>query len=547
MPRMLSLYLPTWPVDLIRRRLARQSQNFEPREAHGKGQPPAMLLVEHRANQQRLVYCCPRAAASGVRAGMSLAHARALLPSDQVRVFPSDPKRQQEALGALAQWAIRFSPVVAADGTDGLLLDVTGCQRLFRGERRLVHQLVDAVRRLGFAVRAASAPSVGCAWAVARFAAEPLSIIEQDQIRDVLGPLPTAGLRLDAGIQAALAQVGIERVGDLFRIPRRVMPSRFGPELLQRIDQATGDAIETIAGLRTAAPPQVQRLFAGPVKQWDAIELTVRQLVDQLANQLAKREAAAQRIEVELVRYEAEPVHLITTLSRPSRNPKHLWTLLRPQLEKANLGHGVERIRAVAPRFQTLAHEQNNYLYHDQTNAGNTLGELIDLLTNRLGPQRVVRTEPTETHIPELVYRQRSAVTWSQVQAGSTTGGLHKKKDQGQTKTSPLGEACGGNSGGGGVRIVDEDRPSVLLDPPDPVDVIAAVPDGPPVQLRWRHCEHRLVASIGPERIAPQWWKDRSDGGGTRDYFKVQNHHGQWLWIYRDHKTKQWFVHGEWS
>ena len=130
-----------------------------------------------------------------------------MLPSDQVRVFPSDPKRQQEALGALAQWAIRFSPVVAADGTDGLLLDVTGCQRLFRGERRLVHQLVDAVRRLGFAVRAASAPSVGCAWAVARFAAEPLSIIEQDQIRDVLGPLPTAGLRLDAGIQAALAQV----------------------------------------------------------------------------------------------------------------------------------------------------------------------------------------------------------------------------------------------------------------------------------------------------------------------------------------------------
>ncbi len=111
--------------------------------------------------------------------------------------------------------------------------------------------------------------------------------------------------------------------------------------------------------------------------------------------------------------------------------------------------------------------------------------------------------------------------------------------------------------------IIDADRPPVLLDRPEPVTVMALTPDGPPVRLRWRGMEQRITASAGPERIACEWWhlapgeyiggqrhvgtKARRHEVGDRDYFKVQDERGCWLWVYRVVETGQWFVHGLWA
>ena len=247
-------------------------------------------------------------------------------------------------------------------------------------------------------------------------------------------------------------------------------------------------------------------------------------------------------LETELGRVSSAPVRRTVLLSRPSRDCKHLWSLLRPKVESAHLGFGVERVVLAASRIGRLRHEQVEQWLEQaggrdgalETALDRDFGELLDTLSGRLGSDRITRVEPAETHIPERAFLHRPVM---EIEQG---------------KVSP-------------ARVTSADRPSLLLARPEPIEVMAVTPDGPPSWLRWQGREHTIVASFGPERVGCEWWKGRSDeatkrrsdeggrrsDGATRDYFKVQDERGRWLWVYRTRgspgATSRWFVHGEWG
>jgi len=454
---------------------------------------------------------------------MTLAHARALLKDNvNIRVEPFTPERDAVSLQRLAQWSMRFSPTVAIDPPDGLLLDITGCKRLFRGERRLVEIILNNVHRLNFSARLAIAPTIGCAWGMARFNPDNNPIVGDDtsDIKTALALLPVAALRIDEETQDALAMVGIELVEHLFNLPRSELPSRFGPDLLLRMDQALGEAIETLDPIRPAVPVTTNRFFDGPVKNLEAIQITTRQLIDQLHDQLQQLESGTLRLELQLVRIDADPIHLSAALSRPSRDPKHLWSLLRTQVENVNLGFGIEQITLTATHLGALPHEQTGQWPEaeapDDTVLQQRGGELLDRLTNRLGAGRVTRFDVVETHIPERAFVNRPVLE------PSASSRRH-------------------------VQVTGSDRPSQLFARPEAVQVIGAAPEGPPSWLKWRGRSQRIVSSQGPERIAEQWWEGPDHGGEVRDYFKIQDERGRWLWVYRQVEGDRWFVHGQWA
>jgi protein ImuB len=571
MSRALSLYLPRWSIDLVRRRRVRQSANGrppnrapareEPREARIRGAGrgmcapsplPTILLVQILAGAQRIVQRCERAAAAGVRPGMTLAHARALLGGWAVHVEPFDEARDRKALAALAAWAMRFSPIVAPDsthGTDGLFIDITGCQRLFHSERRLLNTIANTVHWLGFRARIASAQTYGCAWAAARFGEHERTIVEAGMEHEMLAPLPIAALRLEEETIDGLREVGIECIGHVLELPRLELVMRFGPDLLRRLDQATGEADETIEPIRPREVPRVERLFNGPVKQLEAILLTVRRLITELAEELQRLESGVRTLELELERSDAPPGRETIELSRPSRNGQHLWSLLRPKIEAINLGFGIERITLTATKTARLRHRQGSS-WRDGAHEGDddapldeALGELVDTLASRLGPQRTVRIHPVESHLPERAFA-------------------------GQPLTAR------GDSREVAAAVAAAERPSILLARPEPADVMAAPPDGSPSWIRWRGVARRIIKSVGPERIAGEWWTESAtiaadDGArrrrverdnaaapaddpaisclAARDYFKVQDEAGRWLWVCRERASNRWFVHGQWA
>ena len=468
--------------------------------------------------RQVVAACCEHASEVGVRVGMPMAQARALFATPRVRIETHDPSADAAALHNLAVWAQRFSPVVAIDEPDGLLLNVTGCARVWGGEDRLLIAAVDALERLGFTARAVIAPTLGSAWAVSRFGSERTCIVPADGIRDAVALLPIAALRVNGAVATQLGDVGIECVGDLLALPRSTLPARFGSELLLRLDQALGQAIETVDPVRPVPPTTVERVFDGPTDRVEAIELTVRELLGEVTGELERRSCGVRRLDVELARSDLGPERLSITLGRPSRDAKHLWQLLRPKLERAHLGFGIEAVRVCACVVGKIRYEQAECagVAGDASAAEieRSCGELLDTLRNRLGEGRVLRASLCESRLPERAFEMRDASDTDSVPAG----------------------------------VMTSDRPSVLFDRPWPVQVIALTPDGPVHRLTWCGKEHGVTACVGPERIGGEWWRVHpAQPDRTRDYFAVRDERGRWLWLGRGVESGRWFVHGVWA
>ena len=495
------MFLPWWAAERVLRRLAR---------------PEAVLIVRVTGNQQIVAAACASAFGAGVRPGLSLAHARAMLAGSTVHVEPADDRADAAGLLALARWiGRRWSPAVEVDSPDGILADITGCEHLFGGELRLVRSLERAVGTLRVTASVGVAGTVGAAWALARYGRAEDRIVSGRGERAAIAPLPVCALRLDPETVEALAEVGIDRIGQLMDLPRHALPARYGPGLLRRLDQALGLVPETVGRTPAGAAHEFSYDLPGGSTQLQAIEDVVRLLLDSLADHLAARESGLRRLDATFERLDdAEDMRVIVQVTRPTRDPRHLWSLLRPKVERVHMGFGIERItlRAggvvrIAHRQVSLAGEQEHAWAHDQDFAAT-----LDTLSSRIGRDRVLRAELVQSHRPEHAAR-----------------------------LVPVDEP-GADRPGVPARPWPP-RPSRLIDPPSPAEAIALTPDGPVMQVRWRGGERRIIASIGPERIGPEWWKAREP---ARDYFRVQDDQGRWLWMFRDVPGPRWFVHGEW-
>lgn len=444
---------------------------------------------------------------------MPVAQARALFDAGRVRVEPYEPRRDHLALRTLAVWAHRLSPIVSPDPPDGLLLDLTGCEQVFGSEDRWTSRALHQLSRLGVHARAAIAPTFGCAWALSRFGPEPVAIVPPGKQREAIAPLPVAALRLEPETIADLGTVGVKTIGQLLDLPRAALPARFGETLLLSLDRALGHAIETIEPLRPSEPHTAERVFDGPTDRTEAIEWTVRDLLGTVTDRLRAESIGTRQLDIALVRSDLPPELLTVTMGHPSHDPAHLWVLVRPKLERAHLGFGVEGVRLTALALARVQHQQAE-CWDSETNTATSRARdlLLDTLANRFGSGRVLLVSMTESHIPQRAFVMH--------EPGSRPG------------RTPA------------AAIARQDRPTTLLARPLPAEVVALTPDGPVHRVTCRGETHDVLACCGPERIAPEWWRHKAP---IRDYFTVQCQDGWWLWLGRDLTSGRWHVYGIWA
>jgi protein ImuB len=541
----------------------------------GVGRGFALLLVARESSRLVVARRCATAARAGVSIGSSLAEARAAVGAHPTKVLPYRAEAERAALRSLASWAHRWAPVVAPDPPDGLLLEIGGCERLFGSEEAHARGLLAAVRRLGFTARLGVASTVGCAWAAVRHTAgggapDPVHVPPGAE-RAALAPMPVSALRVDAPVAEALFDVGVERVGDLEPLPRDELATRYGVELLRRLDQATGVADEAVEAHRPRPPSAVERTFDGPVSDGEVLRAALRELIGELVAALETADVGALRVRVELHRFDGGAVSADVELSVPRRDERHLRALLEPRLERLDPGFGAERLRLEAVRVRRVRLRASSWFGvapEDDDAFDLAFGDLLDVLAGRCGGDRLVRFAPVESHVPERAFEARRVAEDRALGVGDVASV----------------ERADGTRGGGAPAVTPCDRPSLLYDVPEPVEVVSSVPDGPPASLRRPHGEvRRVVRAIGPERIAEPWWTrarpralapagpravlpagPREDASahagdaaapdpaevhpaGARDYFRVEDDTGRWLWVYRAHDADRWFVHGEWA
>ena len=468
--------------------------------------------------------------------GQPLADARAMFPG--LCTLEADPQADARALDGLAAWCGRYTPWTAVDessarpGDGGLWLDITGCAHLFGGEEALLRDLLFHIRRFGYAAYAALADTPGAAWAVARFAQTAergFSIVPGNGFRRALAPLPIAGLRLDAGSVEGLERVGLRRIGDLIDMARAPLAARFGDALIRRLDQALGTRAETLSP-RVPVPTLLARLaFAEPISRAEDIHAAIRRLLDDLCAQLAAFQQGARRLDLVLYRTDGTHVGIGIGTSRAARDANHLERLFREKIERLDPGFGVEVMTLFVPAADALGPVQIGLDTLALANAQEGLARLVDRVGNRLGAANVSRLAAQASHVPEKACREIPALAPApNIPREALEDGPHRSR---------------------------QPRPLHLLAWPDPIEVMAPVPDHPPVMFRWGRMQHRVVRADGPERIGPEWWLEEqlldaaSGERATRDYYRVEDTEGRRFWLYREGLYKpglppRWYLHG---
>ncbi len=466
----------------------------------------------------------------GLHVTMALADARAMIP--KLVVVEEDRAADAVLLGAVADWCDRYTPLVALDGEDGLLLDISGCTHLFDGEAALGRDCLLRLKRQGFTLRAAIAGTARAAWGVARYGRG--GIVPLGGESEALWPLPTAALGLEAARQHGLARMGLSHIADLETRPRAPLAARFGRDLLDRLDQALGRLPQALSPRRPLPECMAERRFAEPLAHEAGIRAALAGLGESLAGMLEARGEGARVFEASFFRSDGAVRRLGIETGMPLRDPAAVDRLFALKLDALadplDPGFGFDLIRLSAGATEPFAADQGALAAGreeepDKAAAERALTEVADAIAARIGPDRVRRFLAQDSHDPE-----RAALAVPAPRHGEMAR-LGFSPDWPAPSAVP-------------------ERPLRLLSRPEPIEVLAEIPDGPPTRFRWRRVLHEVAKAEGPERIAAEWWATTGRIAPTRDYFRVEEPGGRRFWLYRDGLYGReaahppWFMHG---
>jgi protein ImuB len=486
-----------------------------------------LVVVEKIKGALRITAVDQRASRLELTRGLTLADARARVPD--LTVADADAKADARFIERLALLCDRFTPSVAFDLSDGLMLDITGCAHLFGGEAALRKLVVDRMNGIGLSIRASIASTPDAARALARF--NRIDIAPQGQDEALVRRLPVAALSgLERETVVALSRAGLKTIGDLADRPSQVLAARFGQNLVTRLMRTLGRENARITPLRPVPAVVAERHFAEPLTQAATLEDVLATLIDDAVRGMQERDEGGRVFEASFFRSDGDVRRLTVQTGRPCRDAPLILRLYRERLDTLadpiDPGFGFDAIRLAVLVTETLKTMQPHLDGHGKED--DPVSDLVDRLIVRFGRDRVLRFEARDTYDPD---RDAQLVSAADICA------------EGHRATMPriawpvpeLGES--------------PTRPLQLFDPPQPIEALAEVPDGPPLRFRWRRVLHEVTRAEGPERIAPEWWRKKSDEQ-ERDYYRVEDEAGCRFWIFRQGHYGEgtthprWFLHG---
>jgi protein ImuB len=439
--------------------------------------------------RRSIVACNERAARQGIATGMSLNAALALVPG--LRLEERRPVAETAMLDRLARWALRFTPVVSVEPPCAVLAEVRGSLNLFGGVMALMRRALAGLQQSGLQASLALAPTPRGALWIAR-AGLGMTVTQSDAMPGLAARLPLACLQWPADTVATLTGLGIQSVADLLRLPRAGFAARFGPRLLDELDEGLGR--RRSARRRHVVPERFDEQLELPAPAGATAELqpAFERLLRNLDAFLRTRAAGIGALRVDLLHRGPAPTRIRLGLTRLAGDAGHLRTLLRERLAQCRLSAPVVALRLRSGVLLPLSLRDAGLFGHGRSADPEATARLLDRLRVRLGRNTVFGVCPVPEHRPERA--------WRIAEPGGTT-------------PLPLSWPA-----------MRPARPLWMLAEPQPFD-------------GW---EDALLT--GPERIETGWW----DGHDVRrDYYVALTRAGVRLWIFRERPPgRGWFLHG---
>ena len=449
----------------------------------------------------------PTAEREGAYTGMAVADARAAVPG--LLVIDDTPGQAHKLLRLIGLGCIRYTPIVALDPPDGLLLDMSGCAHLWGGEREYLREIVLKLRAAGFEARAAIADTIGSAWAVARFAQKHPIIPTGDQAK-AIQYLPPAALRPEPEVLERMHKLGFRNIAPLLQTAPQALRRRFGKGLLLRIGQALGQTEEYPEPLIPPVPYTERLPCLEPIRTAEGITIAIENLLTTLCQRLKHEGLGIRKASLKCHRIDGRKVQAGISTTKGSHSISHLKKLFQLQIDKIEPALGIELFILEASKTEPMEAAQEQLWAEAKGLADTALAELLDRIAGKVGPQAIQRFLPAEHHWPERSVKLATSLT-----------------EQPDTHWP------------------EQPRPIRLLEPPESIEVMALVPDHPPKLFVHKGKRHSIAKADGPERIGREWWQDK---GEHRDYYIVETTDGSRYWVFRsghyDGGDAQWYLHG---
>lgn len=505
------IWFPQWPL-----------QHAVQQRSELKGR----LVVLHSpltGRTARVVECSAAAGRRGVRVGMPLVEARALLENTNPPAFllPHDPVADRIALEKLAICCEEYTPLYGIEEAafpECLLLDVTGCADLFGGEQVLAQRIHDAFCERGWQVRIAIGPTIGAAWALSHRLSRPNLpvVVPADRFEESLDTLPVSALRLPDAMVHTLSELGIHGVGQLRRLPRNRLPARFGPLILRRLDQALGHAAELLVAERPTEPIAASWATQEPIRDRRVLLEICRRLLERILPPLQSQRRGIRRM---LCRWHGgggRPCEVVVGMVSPCHSVAQIQELLELQFERIAWRDDITFVRLEAVEVSPLEERPRDLFGElDSESHSRALRWLLERLSNRLGADAVVRAAWIPDPQPEF------AVAYQPWIANDRPAAREHRPE-------PFPNAA----------VCSMLRPLRLFTPPQRI-VLDFDQSSLPHRFLWGQAEYYVRQAWGPERIQTGWWRGNHV---CRDYYRVEVLSGEryWLFCANDH----WFLHG---
>jgi len=394
---------------------------------------------------------------------------------------------------------------------DGLLIDASGCPPLWGGEEQYLRDIMQRLEKRGYAITLAMAGTPAAAWGLARYCGEKVSIVHETFAPEIMD-LPSEALRLEEEITGKLYSLGLRRIRDFISMPHSSIRRRFGQTMISRINMLTGVEIEHLNSIIQQKPYEVRLPCLEPIITGSGVEHALQKLLEELVEILIKDQKGIRSAVFRSFAADGKNYSLEIGTNRPSLNTRHLYTLFGIKLDTVTVTAGIELFTLAATKVEEYTTPQSSMWEGSPELNDMKVYELIDHIENRNGKNVVKRYLPDEHHLPEKSVKP---------------AGSFNEEATTYWKCMPA-------------------RPMHLLHPPEQVDVVAPIPDYPPMMFTYKGKLHKIVKADGPERIEQEWWIAR---GRHRDYYAVEDDEGYRYWLFRSghydaEKTFKWFIHG---
>ena len=344
--------------------------------------------------------------------------------------------------------------------------------------------------------------------------AEPLQRASDDE-RAFLAPLPLTVLRVPDPLLVLLSGVGIDTCGALASLEREAIEVRFGVDALRFWQQSRAQDERRVFGPIPAVPPHASIDFVDYViSDPERLIFSVNALLGGICDDLHAHGRHARRIRLSLSLADGNGWERVLRPARPTASRAVWLRLTRAVLERITISDAVNGITVDVDGTETATVVQG-----DLFDAGFATASAVDVALARLiEAQGDVLMEPqTSAHpLPEVR---------TQFIAETPAGYLD----------APVQPRPAEPTGALTLQLLEEPRPVL-------VETIRRRDHLVPIRYRdgkWK----QLVSAAGPDRVSGGRWEEPY----AREYFRAVAVDGMLVWLYRDARTDDWFLHGYWD